>query len=207
MMLEWSGESSRVTVEAGGGPSIDTDQKVGGSNPSGRASQIRCAAAVSVVSGDLGSRSHPINCPIECGRRPLLSSVGLSIVVRTAALMRDAPGGESLRQRRSVYLRCERTMVPPGWSACTTSRAPPDREGRHGNLSSSGTRAGCRQPRRHRPGPRRAGREPAGYTTLAPAVQPVTTRTGRAAPHRHRRPKVRRRLRRSILVDLVFGTW
>jgi len=80
----------------------DTDQKVGGSNPSGRALQIRCTAAVSAVSGDLGTRSHPINRPIEFGRGPLThcDSVGVSIVVRTVALMRDARGGGSLRQRR-----------------------------------------------------------------------------------------------------------
>ena len=100
MMLEWSGEGRRVTVEAGGGPSIDTDQKVGGSNPSGRAPQIRCTAAASVVSGDLGTRSHPINRPIESGPRPLVTPVGVSIVVRTVALMRDARGSGSLRQRR-----------------------------------------------------------------------------------------------------------
>ena len=80
----------------------DLDQKVGGSNPSGRALQIRCTAAVSAVSGDLGTRSHPINRPIEFGRGPLThcDSVGVSIVVRTVALMRDARGGGSLRQRR-----------------------------------------------------------------------------------------------------------
>ena len=80
----------------------DTDQKVGGSNPSGRALQIRCTAAVSAVSGDLGTRSHPINRPIEFGRGPLThcDSVGVSIVVRTVALMRDARGGGSLPQRR-----------------------------------------------------------------------------------------------------------
>jgi hypothetical protein len=79
-----------------------TDQKVGGSNPSGRALQIRCTAAVSAVSGDLGTRSHPINRPIEFGRGPLThcDSVGVSIVVRTVALTRDARGGGSLRQRR-----------------------------------------------------------------------------------------------------------
>src|SRR5664279_4743648 len=77
-----------------------TDQKVGGSNPSGRAPQIRCTAAVSAVPGDLGARSHPINCPIECGPSTLLTPVGVSIVVRTVALMRDARGTGSLRQRR-----------------------------------------------------------------------------------------------------------
>src|SRR5664279_252451 len=102
MMLEWSVEGSRVTVEAGGGPSIDTDQKVGGSNPSGRAPQIRCTAAVSAVRGDLATRSHPINDPIEFGRGPLThcDSVGVSIVVRTVVFMRDARGTGSLRQRR-----------------------------------------------------------------------------------------------------------
>ena len=79
---------------------MHTDQKVGGSNPSGRATQIRCTAAVSAVRGDLGARSHPINCPIECDRRPLVRPVGGSIVVRTVALMRDARGGGSMRQRR-----------------------------------------------------------------------------------------------------------
>src|SRR5664280_1104785 len=100
MMLEWSGEGSRVTVEAGGGPSIDTDQKVGGSSPSGRASQTRCAAAISAVPGDLGTRSHPINRPIEFGggRGPMVNPVGVWIVFRTVALMRDARGGGSMRQ-------------------------------------------------------------------------------------------------------------
>src|SRR5664280_1161527 len=77
-----------------------TDQKVGGSNPSGRALQIRCTALVSAVSGDLGTRSHPIIRPIESGRRPLVTPVGVSIVVRTVELMRDARGSGSLRQRR-----------------------------------------------------------------------------------------------------------
>src|SRR5664280_2004471 len=77
-----------------------TDQKVGGSNPSGRALQIRCTALVSAVSGDLGTRSHPIIRPIESGRRPLVTPVGVSIVVRTVELMRDARGSGSMRQRR-----------------------------------------------------------------------------------------------------------
>ena len=111
----------------------------------------------------------------------MLSSVGLSIVVRTAALMRDAPGGESLRQRRSVYLRCERTMVPPGWSACTTSRPRP--------IAKAGTGT-CRVRVQGQAVDNHDGivldhdvqaGNPPDTPQLAPAVQPVTTRPGRAA--------------------------
>ena len=104
MMLEWSGEGSRVTVEAGGGPSIE--QAYGSEGWGFESLRARppnpLHRAVSAVSGDLGTRSHPINRPIEFGRGPLThcDSVGVSIVVRTVALMRDARGGGSLRQRR-----------------------------------------------------------------------------------------------------------
>ena len=60
-----------------------TDQKVGGSNPSGRAPQIRCTAALSVVSDDLGARSHPNNHPNNAGQGAASRPRGACWHVRT----------------------------------------------------------------------------------------------------------------------------
>ena len=79
---------------------LRTDQKVGGSNPSGRAPQIRCAAAFSAVRGDLATRSHPFNRPIDPGRRPLGESGRRVDRGSYGCAMRDARGDGSLRQRR-----------------------------------------------------------------------------------------------------------
>ena len=86
-----------------------------------------------------------------------------------------------MRQRRSVYLRCERTMVPPGWSACTTSRPRP--------IAKAGTGT-CRVRVQGQAVDNHDGivldhdvqaGNPPDTPQLAPAVQPVTTRPGRAA--------------------------
>jgi len=60
-----------------------TDQKVGGSNPSGRAPQTRCTAALSSVSDDLDARSHPNNHPNNAGHGAASRPRGASWHVRT----------------------------------------------------------------------------------------------------------------------------
>ena len=55
-------------------PAGTTDQKVGGSNPSGRAHHIAFSRTHFARVGDLARRSHPISCPIDSSFRHSLCS-------------------------------------------------------------------------------------------------------------------------------------